>query len=303
MTKAEQILARLSAEVADAAAAAAPSIVQVHGRPRRPASGIVVGRERVLTTSHSVEWEEGLMVTTGEGARLEATPVGHARGPDLVLLNVAGLDAPAVPFDRETARPGEIALLAGRSWRGQPSARLAMIGSITGPLQTRDGTRLEGILSLTTSPYPGFSGSALVGSGGTAIGIATAGIVRGAALALPGPAVVAIMEAIERHGGVRRGFLGVTSQPARVPARQRGSLARDAGLIVVGVAPDSPADRAGLLVGDIMVQAAGADLEAPEDLLALLGPERVDQPLEMLVLRGTAQQTVTVTVGERPSGR
>ncbi|HXE80626.1 MAG TPA: trypsin-like peptidase domain-containing protein [Vicinamibacterales bacterium] len=300
MTEAQTLFARLSREIADAAAAVAPSIVQVHGRPRGPASGMVVAPGRVLTTSHSVEWDEGVTVLTLDGARLEASIVGHARGADLVLLAVPGLKAPSVTLDGAAVRTGELALLAGRSWRGRPAARLTVIGSVAGPLMARDGTRIDEVLSLTTSAYPGFSGSALVGSGGAVAGIATAGLFRGAALAIPAGAARALVDSIERHGGVRRGFLGVTSQPVRVPARQRGSLATEHGLLVLGIAPDSPADRAGLLVGDIMVRAGGADLETPEDLLALLGPERVGQPLDVLVLRGGAQETVTITVGERP---
>jgi S1-C subfamily serine protease len=301
VTEAESVFARLSREIAANAAAVAPAIVQVLGRPRRPASGVVVGPERVLTTSHSVEWEDGLTVATHEDVRLDATVIGHARGADLVLLRVPGLKAPALRLAAEAPRPGELALLAGRSWRGHAMVRLAVIAGVAGPVQTRDGTRLDRILSLGAAPYPGFSGSALVGTHGDVIGIATAGIVRGAALALPAPAVAELAAAIERHGGVRRGFLGVTSQPAHLPARQRGTLPRDRALIVLGVADDSPADRAGVLVGDIMVQADGADLDGPEDLLALLGPERVGRPLDLLIVRGAEQKSVTVTVGERPA--
>jgi S1-C subfamily serine protease len=77
-------------------------------------------------------------------------------------------------------------------------------------------------------------------------------------------------------------------------------VASDRGLVVLGIADDSPADRAGLLVGDIIVKADGTTLETPEDLLALLGPERVGRPLELLLIRGAGAQAVTLTVGERP---
>jgi S1-C subfamily serine protease len=301
VTNTSSLFGRLSRELADAAAAAARSIVQVRGRPRGPASGVVIGPERVVTTSHSVEWEEGLSVVTHDGAELQAAPLGHARGLDLVLLKVSGLDAPPMSLAADVARPGELVLVAGRSWRGHLSIRLSAIGSVAGPLQTRDGTKIDEVLSLNASPYPGFSGSALVGGDGYVAGIATAGLLRGAALAVPGTAVSSTISAIEQHGGIRRGFLGVTSQPVRLPARQRGTPAREQGLVVVGVAADSPADRAGLLVGDIMVEAAGTPLASPEDLLGLLGPERVGHSLDLLVLRGAAGQTVRVTVGERSS--
>lgn len=294
------LLAELSDALADAAARVAPSIVQVHGRPRRPAGGIVIAPGRVVTTAHSVEWDEGLKVRNHEGRTLAATVVGSHPGADLTLLDVPGLDNPALAFGRRAARIGELTLLSGRSWRGDARARLAMISGVSGPAQLPDGTRLEGLLVLSWSPYPGFSGSAVTGADGALLGIATAGLFRGTAVAVPGAIVEPSIDAIARHGGVRRGFLGVSSQPVRIPRRQRGALAQESGLLVLAVSEGGPADAAGLMVGDIMVEAAGAALASPEDLLAQLTGERVGHPLEVRVLRGEAVATIPVTVGERP---
>jgi serine protease DegQ len=291
----------LSAAAADVARGVSPSIVQVHGRPRRPASGIVIAPERVLTTSHSVEWEEGLSIRTDAGEIRPATAAGHHEGLDLVLLRVPGLDAPSLVFASGEARMGELALLAGRSWRGDSRVRLITVCGSGGPLQVRDGTRIERLLVLSAGPYPGFSGSAVISGEGTLLGIATAGLVRGTAVAVPGTTIAAAVKELEEHGGVRRGFLGVTSQPVRLPPRQKDLSASGQGLVILGIAGDSPAERDGLLVGDIMVQAAGARLETPEDLLALLTPDRVGQPLALTILRGAAVENVTVTVGQRLS--
>jgi S1-C subfamily serine protease len=299
-SSAQTAVTRLSSALADTAGRIAPSVIQVFGRPRRSASGIVIAPERVLTTSHSVEWDEGLKVRTDAGELREATIVGHHHGADLVLLKVPGLDAAPLAFDSASPKMGELALLSGRSWRGEQRARLVMVSGVSGPIQMRDGTRLEHMLVLSISPYPGFSGSAVVAADGRLVGIATAGLFRGTAVALPGDLATSIVQEIEQHGGVRRGFLGVTSQPVRVPARQKGSSPRDRGLVILGVAENSPADRAGLLVGDIMVEAAGTSLDAPEDLLALLTSDRVGQSLELNVIRGGGMQNVTVTVGQRP---
>jgi S1-C subfamily serine protease len=290
----------VSAASAELSSRVAPSIVQVHGRRRGPASGIVIDKARVLTTSHSVEWDEGVKVRLEENRTLDATVVGHDRGADLVVLNVPGLESPSLSFDTAAAGVGALTLLVGRSWRGNQHVRLTMVSGIGGPVHTRDGSRLDRVLALSTPPYPGFSGSAVLTPGGGLAGVATAGIVRGAGLAVPADAAAAIVRTIEEHGGVRRGFLGVTSHPANIPARQKGSVASDRGLVVLGIADDSPADRAGLLVGDIIVKADGTTLETPEDLLALLGPERVGRPLELLLIRGAGAQAVTLTVGERP---
>ena len=293
-------LETLSSALADAAARVSASIVQIHGRPHRPASGIVVGAERVLTTSHSVESEEGVRVRTNAATFLDATVVGHHEGLDLALLKVPGLKEPPLVFETGEARMGELGLLAGRSWRGDSRVRLITICGSGGPLQTRDGTRIERLLVLSAGPYPGFSGSAVISPRGTLLGLATAGLVRGTAVALPAPLVSRAIDELEQHGRARRGFLGVTSQPVRTSGRQKAASARERGLAIVGISEDSPADRSGLLVGDIMVEAAGVPLDAPEDLLALLTPDRVDQSLPVTVVRGATVENVTVIVGQRP---
>ena len=296
----QDVVTQLSNALAERAARIAPSVVQVHGRPRGPASGILIAAERVVTTSHSVEWEDGLKVRSHTGQLRAATVVGSDPGADLILLAVPGLDGVPIDFAATQPRAGELALIAGRSWRGDPRARLVMVSGVTGPLQMRDGTRLDRTLVLSATPYAGFSGSAVVGADGSLVGMATAGLFRGTAMALPGAVAAALVREVEQHGGARRGFLGLSSQPVRVPERQRQPGSGDGGLVVLSIVEGSPADRAGLMVGDIMVEAAGGRLETPEDLLALLTPDRIDRTLDLKVLRGATVQPMAITVGQRP---
>ena len=292
----------VSRELADTAERAAASIVQVHGRSR-PASGIVWAAERVLSTSHSVEWEDGVRVRRDDGTVMPAEVVGHDPASDLVVLKVPGLDAAPLTHVAAPLRAGELALVAGRGWSGHPHARLVAISGVAGPVQTAQGPRLERVFALPLSPFAGFSGSALIAADGTLAGIATAGLMRGRGLALPIDVARPIAEAIEKHGGIKRGYLGVVTQPVRISARQRGELPVEHGLLVLDVSPDSPAETAGILVGDIIVGAAGGRLSAPEDLLAVLNPERVGQALPLEILRGAAPQKLDVTVGERLAHR
>ena len=292
----------VSRELADTAERAAASIVQVHGRSR-PASGIVWAAERVLSTSHSVEWEDGVRVRRDDGTVMPAEVVGHDPASDLVVLKVPGLDAAPLTHAAAPLRAGELALVTGRGWSGHPHARLVAISGVAGPVQTAQGPRLERVFALPLSPFAGFSGSALIAADGTLAGIATAGLMRGRGLALPIDVARPIAEAIEKHGGIKRGYLGVVTQPVRISARQRGELPVEHGLLVLDVSPDSPAETAGILVGDIIVGAAGGRLSAPEDLLAVLNPERVGQALPLEILRGAAPQKLDVTVGERLAHR
>lgn len=297
------VFSELSSATAASVSAVADRVVQIHGRPRRPASGIVVGPDRVVTTNHSVEWEdEHLIVRAADGRKLRAEVAGRDRRLDVVLLRVAGLAASPVVFSSVPTPTGTLALVVGRTWAGRIQARLSMITDIAGPVRSWGGAPFDRLLSLDVGPYGGFSGSAVVLPDGGLAGIATAGIFRGQGLGVPSAALQQSLDAIEKHGGIKRGYLGVTSQPVRLPARQRGDASRERGLLVLGVAADSPADAAGLLVGDVLVGFDGHDIDDPETLLGLLTADRVGRELPLAVVRGGASQQVMVAVGERSAG-
>jgi S1-C subfamily serine protease len=106
---------------------------------------------------------------------------------------------------------------------------------------------------------------------------------------------------LAEHGHVRRGFLGVRSQPVVIPAAQQSALGREqaSGLLLVGVESGSPADMGGLMVGDIIVAIAGQVVADPDELVASLSGSVVGAPTPLEVLRGGVPATVTVTIGER----
>ncbi len=294
------LFSELSSATAAAVSAVADRIVQVHGRPRRPASGIVVGADRVITTSHSVEWEdEHLIVRAADGRKLRAEIAGRDPRLDVVLLRVAALATSPIAFSSTPTPTGSLALVVGRTWAGRVQARLSVITDITGPVRSWGGAPYDRLLSLDLGPYPGFSGSAVVLPDGGLAGMATAGIFRGQGLGVPSATLQQTVDALEQHGGIKRGYLGVTSQPVKLPARQRAGGSLDSGLLILGVAPDSPADVAGLMVGDVLVGFDGHDVDDPETLLGLLTADRVGRDVPLAVVRGGTPHQVTVAVGER----
>jgi serine protease DegQ len=296
------LFSELSAATAASVAAVADRIVQVHGRPRRPASGIIVGPDRVVTTNHSVEWEdEHLTVRAADGKKLRAEVAGRDPRLDVVLLRVAGLGDSAIASSSAETPTGSLALVVGRTWAGRLQARLSMLTDIAGPVRSWGGAPFDRLLGLDVGPYAGFSGSAIVLPDGGLAGIATAGIFRGQGLGVPASTLRNSVDVLEQHGGIKRGYLGVTSQPVRLPERQRVGASRGEGLLVLGVAPNSPADAAGLLVGDVLVAFDGHDLDNPETLLGLLTADRVGRQVPLAVVRGGTPQNVTVVVAERPA--
>ncbi len=288
----------LSAACEQVARDATASVVQVHGR-RRPASGVVIAPERVVTTSHSVEWEDQTRVRTADGRILPAQVAGRDAQLDLVLLRVPELRGQALTVSDGVPSTGTLGLVVGRTWSGHVRARLTTITALEGSVRVGRGTRLDRALGLDVGVYPGFSGSAVLLADGRLAGLATAGLVRATALALPAGHVRQVLDGIERHGSVKRGFLGITSQPVQIPERQRDGRVETAGLLVTGVAAGTPAEQAGLLVGDIVVGFAGTSVDEPESLLALLTGDRVGHATPVAVLRGGRGLEVSVTVGER----
>jgi S1-C subfamily serine protease len=141
----------------------------------------------------------------------------------------------------------------------------------------------------------------LVDTAGRVIGVNTSGLARGASLAIPVSLAWQTAETLVLHGRVRRGYLGVRSQPVSISAAQQKSLGRDqtTGLLLVGTEENSPAEAGGLLVGDIIVAIGGQPVTDADQLLASLSGDVVGKPTPVQVLRGGQSMTITVTIGER----
>ena len=292
-------LTAFSDGLADAVTLAAPSVVRVHGRKRRPASGVVFADGMVLTASHAVEREEDLSIGTHDGRTVAARFVGRDSASDLAVLGIEEPGAPATPTEGD-ARVGELALAVGRGGRdGGVRATFGVVGAVGGPLRTRWGGRLERYIQTDAMPYPGLSGGALVDVSGRVMGIVTTGLSRGVALAVPAALAWRTARTLSEGGSVKRGYLGILSQPVRLPESQRAGLSQRGGLLVVGVEDGSPAGLGGVLLGDVVTSLDGQALEDTEDLLSLLIGERVGRGVPVEVLRGGGRATLEVTVGER----
>jgi S1-C subfamily serine protease len=293
------LLAALSDGMADAVEKISKSVVRVNGRRRRPASGVVYAQNAVLTASHVLEREEDLSVVTADGRTLPAKFVGRDPSSDLAVLSVEGLDVEAALAGGEP-RIGQLALAVGSPGRGDGSrASLGVVSSVGGPMRTWRGPRLERYIQTDATPYPGFSGGPLADARGNVLGIMTTGLARGAALAIPADIAWRVAKTIEERGSLKRGYLGILSQPVQLPDGQRLGLTQRGGLLVVGVEDGSPADRGGLIIGDILATLDGQPVEDTEDLLVLLTGERVGREVPVKVVRGGELQELQVTVGER----
>jgi len=293
-------LSSLSGQLADVAAAAAPSVVQVYGS-RRPASGIVFGPDTVLTTTRALGREEGLHVRTADGRALDAELAGWDPTTNLAVLRAAGINLSIAQPAETPARVGQLVLAVARSWSNAVTASFGIVSVIGGPLATGRGRAIDEVIRTTAPMHDGFSGGAVVDAGARVIGVATAARIRGLGVVIPATIAWATAKTLVEHGGAKRGYLGIAGHPVELPEKQRDG-GRDHALLVVGVTGGSPADSAGLLVGDILVAFDDHPVESPEDLLELLVGDRVGRQVNARVLRGGARRDVAVTVGERARG-
>src|SRR5215204_6653899 len=230
------LLAALSDGMADAVQNIAASVVKVNGRRRRSGSGVVIAQNAVLTASHVLEREEDLSVVTADGRTLPAQFIGRDPSSDLAVLSVEDLNVEAAAPAVGEPRIGQLALAVGSPGRGEgPRASLGVVSSVGGPMRTWRGPRLERYIQTDATPYPGFSGGPLIDARGRVLGILVSSWGRGAAFAIPADVAWRTAGTLSERGSLKRGYLGILSQPVRLPDGERLGLTQRGGLLVVGV--------------------------------------------------------------------
>jgi S1-C subfamily serine protease len=280
----------LSEAIADIAAETRKSVVLI-GQGRGHGAGVIWRADGIIVTNRHVLREDRVDVVLDDGRRL--TGIVAARHPerDLAVIKVAAEDLVPVRLgDSSTVRPGEIVIAVGHP-PGYRSAATAGIVVAAGQAATLEGPRTGDWLQTDVTLRPGNSGGPLVDARGGVIGINT--MVSGRlALSIPSSAVERFV-AGERPGDPRA-WLGVTGLV--VPLRLEGHAA---GYLLSEVAEGSPADRAGLIVGDIIVAIAEVDVVDAESVPAAILRMTPGEAVEIAVLRGGEPRRFTVVPTER----
>ncbi len=295
-----ELLTTFSNTLADTVAAAAPAVVQVQGR-RRPVSGLVYADNIVVTMARSLGREDGVRVRRHDGHVLDAEVAGWDPTTGLAVLRVSGLETRSLTPAAAPTRVGHIGLAIARSWSNSVTASAGIVSVIGGPLATGRRRAIDHVLRTTAPMHDGFAGGAFVDTTGALLGVTTAAAIRGLGVVIPASIVWQTAAGILEHGGLKRGYLGISGQSARLAAHQRDAIGRDEALVVVGVPAGSPAAAAGVLVGDVLFELDGHAIGSPEHLLDLLTGERVGRQAALRLLRGGAVVELGVTIGERPA--
>ena len=291
---------QLSDQLAEAVDSAARVVLQVHSH-RRPAAGILFDTDLVMAPARAIG-DDVAVVRHPDGQTIEGNVLGFAASHGLAVIRVPGLGARSAQAAAEP-RVGALAVAVGRTWSGGVMALVTNVAVVGGPLRTGRASAIERVIRLAMAPHGALTGGALVDGSGGWLGFVTGAAIRGTAVVLPAAIAVAAARQIAERGGARQGFLGISTIPVKVPERQRAGAPATHGLLISGVSSGSPADSAGLLVGDIITGFAGEPLEDPEALLTLLRGDRIGRPVTLSLVRGTERKDVDVTVGERSSRR
>lgn len=289
-------LSALSNDLAAAVERAGRAVVAVHGRQHMSSSGVLWRPGVVVTAEHALKREEEITVTLADGRNVVATLAGRDAGTDLAVLKIDAAEAGSAEVgDGAGLKPGHVVVALGRSGERGVSASLGVISGLSGAWRTWRSGHVDQLVRLDVALYPGFSGGPLVDVEGRVLGINTSGLSRVMPVAIPISTVNRVVADLLENGRVARGYLGLGMHPVRLPDGRSG-------VIVIDLQPDGPAGRAGLLIGDVLLQLNGAPVTDTDDVYANLGPASVGKKLKASIVRGGDDKEIEITVGERPKG-
>ncbi|HJP70963.1 MAG TPA: trypsin-like peptidase domain-containing protein [Candidatus Limnocylindria bacterium] len=287
-------LEELGTAIAGIAGKVGPSTVGI-GNRWRGGSGVVVGEGRVLTNAHNLHGDE-VHVYFADGRQADATVLGVDADNDLAVLEVATEGVAAVSWATAAVDIGSPVVALGNPAGAGARVTFGFVSGVGRAFRGPRGRRIGGSLEHTAPLMPGSSGGPLVNVAGELLGINTNRLGSGFYLAIPADETLRTrVDALGRGETPKRRYLGVGLAPAHVARRLRravGLSERD-GLLVREVEDDSPAARAGIAEGDLIVAAGGREVAGADDLFDVLASAG-DGDLEVTLLRGDEERKVTV---------
>ena len=307
-----EALMELSNALAAATARAAAHIVAVHTGPRGSSSGVIWRAGLIVTADHALGSDEEIHVTLpGQGTDqrpdqrvVTAALVGRDATTDLAVLKCAEAVSSVPAFgDPATLAAGHLALVVGRTRASGPVVALGAVSLTVAERKHWGGTTLSPYIRLDVALQPTAIGGAVMDARGSVVGIATPKFARFGAIAIPTATVNRVSDVLLSKGHVPRGYLGVGLQPVRLPAAFAQSAQRKGktATIVLDVAPEGPAYKAGLLIGDLLLSLDGREVHHPGDVHSALGPDSIGKTLVAQLLRGGELREIRIAVTERPN--
>jgi len=275
-------------------------------------SGVVVAPDGLILTNSHVAGAGGnasgtsrIEVSTPEGQHLTARLVGDDPDTDLALIRIVQpVTLPFAPLgDSKKLKRGQLVVAIGNPLGFESTVTAGVISALGRSLRSRNGRLIDDVIQTDAALNPGNSGGPLVSSRGEVVGVNTAVIMgaQGICFAVAANTASFVLGELVRHGRVRRAYIGVAAQHAPISRRRRmfTSITQDSAVMVGTVEADSPAARAGIKFGDILLSLDGNTITGADDLVRTLTGETIGREVALDVLRGTERLTVKLTPQER----
>ncbi len=292
------MIEQFSAALADRVAAAAAFTVAVH-TGKRPTSG-VLWRPDVVVMSEQMLPEDATALQVGRGGQtVAATLAGRDPSTNVAVLKLQTPLEGTLPGSADPVRVGNLTLVAGADHSGNVTGRLAMVHALGEAWHSMAGGRIDALIRLDARLAADEGGPVLSLSGGL-IGMSTSGP-RRRTIVIPTATLTRVIDPLLADGRIARGWLGIGLQPVMIPDSFRQAASTESGLMIVGLASGGPAEIAGILPGDIVLDIDGAPAGRPRALTASLGPDRIGQAVALRILRAGTVQAISVTIAARPA--
>jgi S1-C subfamily serine protease len=277
------------------------SIVAIGSGGRSTSSGAVWRPDVIVTVNHGIR-RHGEIKVIHSGEPFSATLLGTDPATDLAVFRISSANLkPVETAGDQDVRTGEIVLSVGRSGLGDISASSGIIARTGSAWRTWRGGQIDRLIRPDVRLYVGQSGSVLINEQRRVLGINTPALARQAIITIPTRTIDRVVDAILERGHVPRPFVGIATQAVPVPESVRSQLAEETEqiLLVMQVEPKTPADSAGVLVGDLIVAVNGNPVHSVRAFLQILVGLRVGENISLSVIRGGTKVDLTVAVGDR----
>lgn len=304
-------LSAFSEQITKAVEKAASSIVAIDARPRVATSGVVWRAGGVIvSTNHTIRRDENIRVALADGQTVAATLLGRDAGCDLAVLKItdeaiAASVKPAEIAGTSEVKVGNIVLAIGRTGAeaNTVTASLGIIGKAGGAWRAWRGDEIERFIALDLAIRLGFSGGALINADGKILGVNTSAFGRGLALTIPSETVTRVVDALLTKGAISKPYLGIGTQTVPLPEnlRERLNLEQASGLMLLTVEADGAAERAGVLIGDVLLAIDDKTTLDPADVQNALWGEEAGNTVRAKLLRGGEIKEIEIVLGERPA--
>ena len=306
----QALLDAYSRAVIDVVDRVGPTVVRLDvktgGQRGGTGSGVIVAPDGlVLTNSHVVDGAARVNVTTVDGRSLTAQVVGNDPDTDLALARIdAPVTLPAAPLgNSKLLRRGQLVIAIGNPLGFESTVTTGVVSALGRSLRARSGRLIDDVIQTDAALNPGNSGGPLVSSRGEVVGVNTAVIMgaQGICFAVAANTASFVLGELVRHGRVRRAYIGIAAQQFTLSRRRQlaAALAQESAVMVATVEPASPADRAGIAAGDIILALDGTAVTGADDLIRILAGEKIGRTVEVETLHNGSRRSVSLVPAER----